>query len=258
MTSVDEDPKRLVEMYTRLLEERYKIMLAPTADYPDFLRHGNPFFWALHDEVFGIANRINEFWRQLHSLAAWSTILPSLNEGDRYNALVEFVRPTADHCLTAPYSIKSMLTTSVCRISHQTRLFFETNFKETLKEERWLNYNEAKRLANGFRDWPALEAAFSKLNAEDYEKDSAHYRNSVNHSFAPNIEIGLQFKLQRRPESDESRKNVSYQMIFAQPLSLDKLVPLLTDQYRAARDCFERYVDLVREQHALWPKSDPD
>ncbi len=150
-----------------------------------------------------------------------------------------------------------MLTTSVCRISHQTRLFFEKDFKETLKDERWLNYNEAKRLAKGFRDWPALEAAFSNLNDEDYEKESEYYRNSGNHSFAPNIEIGLQFKLQRRPESDESRKNVSYEMIVAEPLTLEKLVPLLTDQYRAARDCFELYVDLVRQQHALWPKSDP-
>src|SRR5947209_2128900 len=104
MTSVDEDPKRLVEMYARLLDERDKIILAPTAEYPDFLPH-DPFFLAVPDEVFGIANRINEFWRQIHSLAAWNTIWPSLNEGDRYNALVEFVRPTADHCLTAPYSI---------------------------------------------------------------------------------------------------------------------------------------------------------
>jgi hypothetical protein len=54
MTSVDEDPKRLVEMYTLLLEERDKIILAPTADYPDFLQHGNvnpgiiPFFVTAH------------------------------------------------------------------------------------------------------------------------------------------------------------------------------------------------------------------
>src|SRR5712672_696582 len=100
MTSVDEDPKRLVEMYTRLLEKRDKIILAPTADYPDFLQHGNsnpgttPFFWKVPKEVFAIANRLNEFWRHIHSLAAWNTILPSLNEADRYNALVEFVRPT--------------------------------------------------------------------------------------------------------------------------------------------------------------------
>src|SRR4051812_17628069 len=146
MASVDEDPKRLVEMYAQLLEERAKIMLVPTAAYPDFLWHGTypPVFWAVPDEVSGIANRINGFWRQLHSLAAWNTILPSLIEGDRYNALVEFVGPTADHCLTAPYSIKSMLTTSVCRISHLTRQFFETDFKETIKEERRLNYKEAE------------------------------------------------------------------------------------------------------------------
>jgi hypothetical protein len=251
MTSVDEDPKRLVEMYTRFLEERDKILLAPTADYPDFLQGGsyNPisiaFLW-MPGQVVGIANRINAFWRQLHSLAAWNTIWPSLNEDDRYNALVEFVRPTADHCLTAPYSIKSMLTTSACRISHQTRLFFEKDFKKTLKDDSRLDYKEARRLAKGFRNWPALEVAFSKLNDDDYKAKSEDYRNSINHSFAPNIEIGSQFKLTRRPDSTD----VSYNMIIEQPLRLEKLVPLLTNQYRAARDCFERYVDLVRELEA--------
>lgn len=60
MTSVDEDPKRLVEVYTRLLEERHKIMLAPTADYPDFLRHGKsnlgsiPFFGRCLTKFLGL------------------------------------------------------------------------------------------------------------------------------------------------------------------------------------------------------------
>src|SRR3954452_20780520 len=149
MASVDEDPKRLVEMYTRLLEERGETTLAPTADYPDFMaRYSYPpisiaFYWMAHGEVLATVNRVNAFWRHIHSLAAWNIILPSLNEDDRYNAIFEFVRPTADQCLTAPYSIKSMLTTSVCHLSHHTRLFSEKNFNVQLKDDRYLDYNEA-------------------------------------------------------------------------------------------------------------------
>ncbi len=67
MTSVDEDPKRLVEMYTRLLEERHKIMLAPTAPYPDFLQYGNrnlgsiPFSWTVPDVFLGLPTESMNF-----------------------------------------------------------------------------------------------------------------------------------------------------------------------------------------------------
>src|SRR5215208_6716151 len=127
VTEVVEDPKRLVEMYAQFVEVRADIKLPPPADYPEFLKHGgsNLFLWAVHDEVYGIANRINEFWRQLHSSAAWNIIWRSLNKVDQYNALVEFVWLPADHCLTAPYSIKQTLVTSMCRISHQTRMHFD-------------------------------------------------------------------------------------------------------------------------------------
>src|SRR4051794_6718923 len=171
MTSVDEDPKRLVEMYAQFVEVRQKFLLANTADYPEFVQQGwfNLFLWAVHDEVYGIANKINKFWRQLHSLAAWNIILPSLNEVDQYNALVEFVSPTADDCLTAPYSIKSALVTSVCRISHQTKLRSNKDYREILDAKKRLRFPDAEKLAKGYENWPDLKEAFSKLNNDDYK-----------------------------------------------------------------------------------------
>jgi hypothetical protein len=63
MASVYEDPKRLVEMYAQLVEERAKFLLAPTATYPDFLWHGTypPIFWEVPDEVSESAGRSMRF-----------------------------------------------------------------------------------------------------------------------------------------------------------------------------------------------------
>jgi hypothetical protein len=53
--------------------------------------------------------------------------------------------------------------------------------------------------------------------------------------------------IQRDPDSRR------YVINNAPPLGIRELIPLLAKQYGAALDCYYRYIDLIKEQHKIWP-----
>jgi hypothetical protein len=105
--------------------------------------------------ILSAVNTLNRFSYDLHSLTAWSKVFEPATEGEKMQALYEFVSPIASHSLSTPYSFKQMLVRSVCQISHQTNRFFINDWNEcSLKET--LTYKDAKRLAQRFVSWPIL------------------------------------------------------------------------------------------------------
>ena len=155
------DDKRQLELYARFLKEREAISMGQPAEYAEFQGPYDaasiPVKWLSEGEVRAVTNKVNAFWRHLGGLVAWSKIYKSLGDDEKFHVVVEFISPTADHCLSMPYSIKQMLVKSICHISHQTNRFCDPNFSEAaLKKDKRLDFREAEKLAGKFSMWPKL------------------------------------------------------------------------------------------------------
>jgi hypothetical protein len=197
---------------------------------------------------------VNRFCYDMHALLAWTLVFEALGEDDKFVALYEFVSPLAADCLSMPYSIKQMLLKSICNISHQTNRFRAVGWSESeLKPDRKLQFDDAKKLAAHFQSWPAVCDAFSRLNHSDFAAGTDDYRNRLNHGFPRRIELGHTMTLRRDPDPRRANSFV-YKLYDARPLRIGDLIPLLAEQYQAAVDCYRAYIELVREQHSLWPR----
>lgn len=254
MSAVDQDDKRLLELYAQFLKRREAVSIGQPAEYAEFAGpyDGASFAvgWLSEGEVPAVTNKVNAFWRHLGGLIAWNEIYQSLDEDDKFNVVIEFITPTADHCLSMPYSIKQMLIKSICHISHQTNRFCGPNFsEEALKKDRNLNFHEAEKLAGAYAAWSRLRDALLELDDGQYRKESNDYRNELNHGFATNIEYG-HFLTIKRVDGNPS----AYNFMSVPPLQLGNVISSLARQYNAALLCHDRYIDLIREQHAHWPK----
>jgi hypothetical protein len=249
----------MVELYVQMQKERQSLLLASPAPYPEFINRDRyhaasiPAVWQTQGHLTSVANVVNSFWKHLHDVAAWANVFKTATDADKFNAVIEFVGPIADHCLGAPYSLKQMLIVSTCKISHQTRRFSEkSSFSEkSLKRDEALNFKQAEKLASGFAGWPALRDALAQLDDDQYKTETNNYRRRLNHGFRPSIEYG-NFLFVERTSSPDDRGSV-YNFGSAPPLQLEKLVPALSRQYDAALRSYDRYFDLIKEQHQRWP-----
>jgi hypothetical protein len=103
MSSVTSDDQRMVELYVQMQKERNSLLLAPPATYPDFINRDRydaasiPAVWLAQGHLTAVANAVNSFWRSLHNVAAWEIVFKTATEEDKFNALIEFLAPVADH-----------------------------------------------------------------------------------------------------------------------------------------------------------------
>jgi len=245
----------LIALYTKFQEARRSLREL----YPG-LRHDDSFLESrsydhpasmmimlmAQEHILTATNTINRLSYDLHSLTAWSKVFQSATEDERMQALYEFVTPIAAHSLSMPYSIKQILVKSVSQLSHQTNRFCINDWSERLLNEK-PNFKDAKRLAGRYHSWPALCAALSLLNSENFTNASDDYRNEFNHGFPRRIELGYTTIIRRDP------KSASYEWRDAPPLSISDLIPLLAAEHEAACDSYQAYIGLIKEQHELWP-----
>jgi hypothetical protein len=182
----------------------------------------------------------------MRSLTAWNKVFEAVAEKERIATLYEFIYPIASQCLTMPYSIKQMFINSICQLSHQTNWFHDIDWNENALPEK-PNFPHAERLAGRFDSWPALRSALAMLDDPSFRTASDNYRNEANHGFPRRIEIGYTTVIRRDPRA------ASYGVYDAPPLLVNDLMPILVAQHRAASQCHDAYLELVREQHRLWP-----
>jgi hypothetical protein len=89
------------------------------------------------------------------------------------------------------------------------------------------------------------------INDEAFTVTSDDYRNQANHGFPRRNWYGFTPVIRRDPLSNVP--GGSYQLSDLPPFQLNDLIPLLEPQYDAAIRCYHRYVDLIKEQHTVWP-----
>src|SRR5262249_8340300 len=128
-----------------------------------------------------------------------------------------------------------------------TNRFHDRNWKEASVTKQ-TNFDDAQKVAKRFLSWPALCSALALLNDENFTTASNNYRNRLNHGFPPRIEVGHAITVQRDLGAPSS-----YVISDAPPLLIADLIPLLGAQYDAALNCFDAYIELVKEQYKLWP-----
>lgn len=254
---IDSDGERLIELYSEFQRIRQLVPFLPIADYHNFFdgkyqAFSMPAVWLAEGQVMSAGNAVNRFGDYVMRLIAWNQVLRSASEDDKIDAMIEFMSPLADHCLGAPYSIKQMLIKSVCKLSYSTRAFHERGFKGKLPRNGF-NFPDAQRLAGVYSTWNGLSTAFAELDTADYRKQSGDYRNQLNHGFPRDIEHGhlLDVEIESNPAG-----HVGFIMKDLPPLRLEALIPLLSDQHAAAHQCYNRYVDLVKEQRTFWLRKD--
>lgn len=247
----------LVALYRNFQEVRRPLShIYPMIRYDDsFLgSRYNPFsliaVMMAQTHPLAMAHNINRFGDELRSLSAWAKVFETATEDERISALYEFSYPIASQCMSMPYSIKQALIKLVCQISHQTNRFLDSNWNERALREK-PNFPDAERLAARFQMWPALSAALEPFDNEAFRVASDDYRNQANHSFPRRFEYGYTPIIRRDPPS--GTPGGSYQLYDSPPFRLTDLIPLLEPQYQAAVRCYERYVDLIQEQHSFWP-----
>jgi hypothetical protein len=254
------DDNQLCELY-RLFQEARRSLgdLYPAIRHDDgFLdrcRYDGPVAMLVvlmvREHILTATNTINRFSYDIRGLTAWNKVFASATETERMQALYEFLSPTASYCLSMPYAIKQMFIKSICQISHQTNRFNESHWDERALPPK-PNFPDAVKLATRFSSCPVLCASLSLLDDKTFRDASDDYRSEFNHGFPRRIEIGYTTIIRHNARLS------SYELRDAPPLLINNLIPLLAMQHKAASDCHHAYIDLIKEQHKLWPSQPLD
>ena len=249
--------RKLSELYARFQRQRRSLgELYPHVDYEDFVDHGRyqgaalPAVAMAREHIIAITNTLNRFWYDLRNITVWGYVFDSLSEDEKLLALYEFLYSIMNQCLSAPYSIKQMFIKSVCHVCHQTNRFLDANWSESfLKSDRDLSFKDAINLAKNFRSWSKLCHALSHLNHANFLQTTDDYRNRFNHGFPPRIELGWTMTVRRDQDSHK------YVIANPPPFLIADLVPPLSEQYEAALNSYNAYVELLKEEQATWFKA---
>jgi hypothetical protein len=252
---VNLDDQTLCSLYGKFQEARRSIgRMYPLAVYDDFIDRGRyqgialPMTVIAPEHMLTATNSVNRFNYDLHNLSAWNEVFSSIDEEQRWQATFEFTFLIASQCLSTPYSIKQMLIKLIYEISHHTSRFWDDPWDATSLKPR-PNFPDAKKLAQRFVAWTALEKALSMLNSEDFVTASDNYRNRLNHGAPQRIEIGHLIAI-----VPDLRGSCTYVMRHTPPLMIGDAIPVLSGQYAAALRAYNAFVDLIKEQERLWPR----
>lgn len=92
--------------------------------------------------------------------------------------------------------------------------------------------------------WRA-EERIEAINDKVYQEATHDFRHPYSHRFSPRVVIGLTSFVRRQVNTQI--KAVSYAFGYLQPLALDVITALLTDQCQRGYAAFDAFQDLVRD-----------
>lgn len=240
------------ETYALFVKERKNLgMVAPYAKY-DWLPLDNklPFKWMVYSQFLDehsreLANSINELNQYLGMLMAWQLALPSLDDEEKNQAIVQHVSPITTLALLMPYAIRSRFIYSIAHLSNQANRLKDDGWKDDIAIDRKIYFQEADRHGAFWKSYKKLKVSLEKVACKRYTAETMDFRNSFSHRYSPRIEIGIT-GIVTRIVSEDGR--VSYGMGETQPLMINDLVPILKEQHGNALEAYDKYIDLVGEQ----------
>lgn len=262
--------ERAIELYTEFRKELRSAPLPEIAPYPRPFEGGTfnglamPFHTVAQDALREIANSINDLGRYIHYLHAWHIIFERVSEDDRYNLLLEHVRPYTVLCLGAPQALRGRLIYAATATSYHANLFLSWPTGITKWDGGHTSMKTAKAMSEKWAAWPALAAELNVLGQDQLSQATDNFRNEHEHGHPRGIGIGHISTVKRvikpemvipdlpgQPATTEPREVWSFGE--QKPMQLADLLPLLEQEHATALRAFKAYVAMVEQQHASAP-----
>jgi hypothetical protein len=207
------------------------------------------FQWFAYGMMFGefsreIANSINDLTNHTHSLKAWHTVLSSMTEDDRLDTLHGAIDPLATVSLNLPHVIRSRFIFATAHLCHQANQS-SAGWRDDLKLDGEIYMDEAIRCGQPWKKFNRLQRTLERLYDRKYQRSTHDFRNAYSHRFSPRVGLGLTQVVDRSINSKS--KQVTYTYRILEPLKLDFLTDLLTEQCEHSYAAFEAFQILVSE-----------
>lgn len=199
-----------------------------------------------------LSNSLNELLRYITILTAWNEVIIGKNIDEKYEIIIEFVAPIAALAINLPYAIRSRFIYSVTHLSHQANRTKQKKWVDDLRIDREINFDTADKYSSYWKRYRELKLALEKIANKKFQSDTHNFRDKYNHRYSLKIEIGIT-EFVKRNVGDDGR--VSYGIGFTKPLKIDKLLPVLKQQYSACFKAFAEYQRLVEEQISVIKES---
>jgi hypothetical protein len=238
--------------YSEFLACRNAILIREVAPY-DWLNYPDsmPATFMAYFEMLGehsreLANIINHLARLLRDLNAWEIRLSTIEKiEDRYELIVELIDAPATLALNLPYVIRSRFTYSIAHLSHQANQVRLLDWKDDLRLDRELSFEDADQRSKGWTSYKPLKLALEKIANRTHRQNTNDFRNAFHHRYSQRIEVGMTNLVTRNIGEDGS---VRYGIGGMQPLKLATIYSELKSQHSLCLEAFSAYQKMVKEQ----------
>lgn len=203
----------------------------------------------LDDFARELANAINAFTLNVRRLSAWETLMTSLGEQEKAEALHEFIEPVATLCLLLPYVIRSRLLFATAHLCHQVNLVRETDWPEaslSMDDKIWMD--SADQQGARWRKYNRLKTRIEAIGGKQLGQATADFRNAFTHRFSPRVGTGITNFATRH--FDPTTGKACYSFGGTEPLDLKKLTALLVVELDRCYVAFFAFQALVSDQAA--------
>ena len=192
-----------------------------------------------------LANDINRLWRNIAKLEAWSKVLSHYDDEEKKYLLAEFIESLAIVALNLPHAIRARFIFSLSHICHQANRIKAPNWADDLPNDRSINFKTMEKKCAAWKDYNDFKLRFSRIADDRFDKDTSEFRHRFHHRIPVSVELGLTGLISRQKNKNGQ---VGYAIGGTPPISLNKLVTILNDQYVKIVECFRDYQKLVNDQ----------
>src|SRR3546814_8911684 len=117
-----------------------------------------PYAQMLDEYARELANIINDLTHHVHRLRAWATVVAPLSDGEKMEAMHEFINILGTVALGLPYAIKSRLAYAAAPLCHQANRTKALNgWKDELPDNRALYLTDIEPMCAGWKRFRAFK-----------------------------------------------------------------------------------------------------
>jgi len=202
--------------------------------------------WMLDEFGRELANTVNEFTNDVHSLAAWSTVVGSLAQKKQFEATREFIDKLATSAVNLPYVVKGRFAFAAAHLCHQANMLkFPATWNDDLPLDCDIYPHVADSYGKSWKSYKRLKRALDAIGARAFRDGTGDFRNAYNHRFSPRFVVGMTQLVTRAVNASSGQ--VRYGFGGRGPLDLAKIVTLLEQEKSRFYAAFESFQELVYE-----------
>ncbi len=202
--------------------------------------------WMLDEFGRELANTVNGFTNDVHSLTAWSTVVEPLTQQSQLEANREFIDKLATTAVNLPYVVKGRFAFAAAHLCHQANMLkFPATWRDDLPLDCEIYPHVADSYGKSWKGYKRLKRALDAIGARAFRDGTGDFRHAYNHRFSPRFVVGMTQFVTRTVNASTGR--VRYGFGGRCPLDLAKIVKLLEQEQMRFYAAFESFQELVRE-----------